>query len=517
MTFKDLKHTGLKLDQYHTLLTFLGINWKLGKGKVFEFSKETYQTILELINKYGVGNSLANYIKTQNSLKKYGLSSPNQLESKRKSSSQKLKERIKRGETFGFINIKKEERWNYKTLEEKQKDIEIKYTNLYGENWKDLSINDKSIITRTKNNTLQSSENVQQKRKNTVLKDFNNYILFEDLGYNNYFRNLMLSENILKEEDFIQNKGYNLLRKDILTADLKKVLNEKWNSFLKNCKKFSGKSKYENEIEDFLKSLNMEFSRNDYQIIKPKELDFYIPSKKVGIEFDGLFFHSSQFKSKNYHLEKTELCNSLGIRLIHIFEDSWVMKKEICKSIIKSALGIYDKKIYARKCIFKKIDFKEGREFVNKNHIQGAVNGGEYFGLYYEGNLIQIIQIGKSRFKKGEIELLRMCSLLNTQVIGGFSKLLKNQPYNNFISYVDRSLYNGIGYEKCGFRFLTYTKPNYFYIVKNIRENRIKYQKHKLSKLLTKFDNNKSEVENMKDNGYYQIFDCGNIKVAYER
>lgn len=517
MTFKDLKNTGLKIDQYHTILNFLGFDWKVGKGKIFEFSEDTYKNIKSLIDVYGVGNNLTNYIKIQNSLKKYGLESPNQLESKRKSSSQKLKEKVKNGDRFGFINLRKEERWNYKTEEEKQEELNKRNILLYGDGWKNLSTNEKSRITRIKNNTLQNSLSVQQKRKNSVLKGFENYIIFDDLGYNNYFRNLMISEGILNKKDFVYNKSYNLLRKDVLTEDLKKVLKIKWQDFLQNCKKYSGKSKFEEEIEEFLKSLKVRYSRNNYNIITPKELDFYIPSKKVAIEFNGLFFHSTQFKSKNFHLEKTELCEKQNIRLLHIFEDSWVIKKEICKSIIKSALGIYDQKIFARNCIFQKVNQKEGFDFVNQNHIQGAIKGGEYFGLYFNNELIQIIQIGKSRFKKNEIELLRMCSKLNTQIVGGFSKLLKNQPYNNFISYIDRSLYTGKGYKECGFQFVKFTTPNYYYVIKSTRENRIKYQKHKLNKILSRFDKNKTEVENMKDNGYYQIFDCGNIKVSYER
>ena len=517
MTFKDLKNTGLKLDQYHTILSFLGLDWKVGKGKIFEFSEETFTKIQNLISQYGVGKDLANYIKAQNSLKKYGLESPNQLESKRKNISQKLKDKAKTGEKFGFINIKKEDRWNFKTEEYKRNTLNTKYTNLYGENWEKLSIKDKSKITRLKNNTLQNSSNVQQKRKANVLKGFEDYILFEDLGYNNYFRSLMISEDILKEKDFIQNKGFNLFKKNVLSKNLKDTLDKKWEDFIKNCKKYSGKSKFESELENFLEKLDVKYIRNTYQIIKPKELDFYIPAKKVAIEFNGLFFHSTQFKNKNFHLDKTILCEEKNIRLIHIFEDDWILKKDICKSIIKSSLGIYDQKVFARNCTFQKVDSKLGTEFINKNHIQGVVNGGEYFGLFYNKELVQIIQIGKSRFKKNELELYRMCTKLNTQVLGGFSKLLRHQPFNNFISYVDRSLYDGKGYEKCGFKFLEFTKPNYCYIVKGVRENRIKYQKHKLSKLLRNFDINKTEVENMKNNGYYQIFDCGNMKVKYAR
>lgn len=41
-------------------------------------------------------------------------------------------------------------------------------------------------------------------------------------------------------------------------------------------------------------------------------------------------------------------------------------------------------------------------------------------------------------------------------------------------------------------------------------ESRIKYQKHKLLKLLKAFSPSLTEWENMKNNGYDRIWDCGN-------
>ena len=41
--------------------------------------------------------------------------------------------------------------------------------------------------------------------------------------------------------------------------------------------------------------------------------------------------------------------------------------------------------------------------------------------------------------------------------------------------------------------------------------NRIQFQKHKLNGLLEQFDESKSEWQNMRDNGYDRIFDCGNL------
>ena len=143
---------------------------------------------------------------------------------------------------------------------------------------------------------------------------------------------------------------------------------------------------------------------------------------------------------------------------------------------------------------------------MNENHIQGSVNSSKNFGLFYNNELVQVVSFGKSRFKKDEVELLRMSTKLNTQVVGGFSKLisfaLDYMKINNFISYIDRRLFNGKGYKSCGFKKIGESKPSYFYIMGAKRENRLKYQKHKLLKLLKNYNSELTEKENMMNNGY---------------
>ena len=57
------------------------------------------------------------------------------------------------------------------------------------------------------------------------------------------------------------------------------------------------------------------------------------------------------------------------------------------------------------------------------------------------------------------------------------------------------------------------SKPNYFYFKKDVLEieSRVKYQKHKLPNLLENFDSNLTEWENMQNNEFNRIFDCGNL------
>jgi hypothetical protein len=57
------------------------------------------------------------------------------------------------------------------------------------------------------------------------------------------------------------------------------------------------------------------------KIISPYELDIYLPEISLAIEFNGTHWHSVEFGTpKDYHLTKSILCKTKGIRLIHIYE-----------------------------------------------------------------------------------------------------------------------------------------------------------------------------------------------------
>ena len=259
--------------------------------------------------------------------------------------------------------------------------------------------------------------------------------------------------------------------------------------------------------------------------IERKEIDVYLPELKIGFEFNGLRWHSELFLDKNYHINKTKLCLKHGIRLIHIFEDDYDDKFEIIKSIISNILN-KSKRIYARDTIIKKIENNNDiKIFLNKNHLQGFVNTNINYGLFQNDELISLMTFSKTRKvlnkngKEGEYELVRFCNKIGTSVIGGASKLFKKflKDFNpkTIVSYCDISWANGNLYEKLGFKNFGLTKPNYFYIVNNKRENRIKYQKHKLVK---QGHNEKlSESEIMRKLGHYRIYNCGNEKYVFNQ
>ena len=273
----------------------------------------------------------------------------------------------------------------------------------------------------------------------------------------------------------------------------------------------------ERELYDYVFTLDSSIVSNDRTVISPKELDIYSPTHNIAIEYNGLYTHSESFKPNNYHINKTLLCNDKNIRLIHIFEDEWMYKKDIVKSRLASIFG-YSTRIYARKCSLGIISQSVCDDFLNANHIQGSINSKYRYGLFHNNMLIAVMTFGKSRFKHSEHELLRYCSILNITVIGGASKLFKyhinNTEFNEIISYADRCWSNGNLYESLGFNFESFTQPSYAYIENGIRNNRMNYQKHKLLKRGYIED---TEHKMMLNAGIYRIYDCGNYKFKWIR
>ena len=272
----------------------------------------------------------------------------------------------------------------------------------------------------------------------------------------------------------------------------------------------------EHKIYEYIKNNFPNTIANDRKILKGNELDIYIPEKNIAIEYDGLYWHSELKKDKNYHLNKTLECEKNGIRLIHIFEDEWLYKSEIWKSMLDNILGLTKNRIFARKCIVKDVSAEEASIFLKQNHIQGWCPSQIKLGLYNEDELVSIMTFGKSRHFIGnsdtEYELLRFCNKINTNVIGGASKLFKYfiKQYNpkSIVSYADRRWSVGNLYEKLGFDFIHFSKPNYYYIIGTIRKNRFNFRKSILKKKYN-CPNNMSERDFCKQQKWYRIYDCG--------
>ena len=270
-------------------------------------------------------------------------------------------------------------------------------------------------------------------------------------------------------------------------------------------------SSAEFELMDFFTDA-IKLERNTRKIISPYEIDLYLPEYKLGIEYNGAYWHSEeQGKDKHYHITKQKLAEQNNTKLIQIFDFEWQNRKEQIKGYFNSLIDKNITSIYGRKTVVREISKIESNIFVEQNHIHGAINAKYNYGLFYENELVSVLTLSKSRFtKKYDFEIIRFCTKIWFRVIGGLSKFIKfiknNLEFNTIVSYSHRRLFSGESFLKAGFVLSHKTDPGYFWANKyssNILP-RYKTQKHKLNTTLT-------ESQYMTSKDYVKVWDCGQL------
>ena len=271
-------------------------------------------------------------------------------------------------------------------------------------------------------------------------------------------------------------------------------------------------------LQSFIESLSVNYSINNRSIIKPYEIDIYIPEYNFGIEYNGSYWHSYNSQETpeeiNKHSLKHKICYDNNIKLLQINTYELEHKLAIIKSMISHKIN-QSIKLYARKCDVKIISSDMSSKFFNNNHISGNRYASVNIGLTYEDELVSCINFinhGKNW------EIIRFANKLNVAVVGGFSKLLKHfirqlDP-KQIITFSDNRYGNGAVYTKNGFELINTTKPGYIYLNKDctMAGSRIKFQKHKLVNILEYFNPLLSESQNMFINGYRRMWDAGHKK-----
>jgi len=492
-----------------------------------EIKEKIKQTNLE---KFGVEKHFQlQYIKEQikiTNLEKYGTKFPTQL--------QEIKEKIKQ------TNIKKYG-VEYGTQLEDIKN-KIKKTNLerYGTEYPTQNklikekIEQTNLIKYNVNSPIQNKEIKDKIRKSNLERYGTEYPLqnesikrkFQETsekiyGYKNPFQNEEI-KNKIKQKNFEKHRteyssqrNYTLEQLEIVNNSerLKEIYNEhvdneipveqlslKYRSsstllgkyFYKNgfkIKRFS-KSYQEKLIKLFLDELNIDYIQNDRKILNGKELDFYIPEYQLGIEVNGIYWHSEEVNKDKYNLlTKLNLCKERGINLLHFWNIEVEDKFEIVKSIIKDNLGL-NQEININGCIIQEISQEESYEFYENNHILGWISCDYNYGLYYEEELLSCIGINK--IEKG-YEIIRDCTkieyTLNNNLL--FDKLIELLCSEEIYLILDKRLFNNLKYIKYGFILEKETFPNLLYY------------------------NNKIIYQDIKDLKHKKIYDCGNLILKY--
>lgn len=294
----------------------------------------------------------------------------------------------------------------------------------------------------------------------------------------------------------------------------------------------------ESDVKNLLDKYQIECSQNKRTVISPYELDFYLPKHHIAIECNPTATHNSsksdpwngEAKDHRYHQMKTDLCEKQGIFLFHIFGWEWTNKREIIESMLRNLLGVYEQKIYARNCELREVSYNDAVMFLNENHRQGNSSSSVRLGLYYENELVSLMTFSKRRAtigseSDGEYELVRFCNKLNTQIVGGASKLFKHfvnilNP-SSVMSFSDRAHTRGHLYEVLGFQEVRRSEPGYVWVNEktDIAYNRVNTQKHNLKKFLKddSIDLSQTETQIMESHGFLKVYDSGTVTWKWSR
>ncbi|EHT1484511.1 hypothetical protein KXE51_003491 [Salmonella enterica] len=282
----------------------------------------------------------------------------------------------------------------------------------------------------------------------------------------------------------------------------------------------TGKSKIEQELFEFTKSLDPNAIQSDTSVLSGKQLDIYCPEHKLAIEFNGLYWHSEvKQPDNNYHLNKTLACEAQGIQLIHIWEDEWHNKKDVVKGLIRAKMGLQKPQSYARKYTIEEGSYQNSSAFLEQHHIQGKVQASHYLHLVDKTGNIQAVMLFTKRVHG--IELVRFAS---NNCHGAFSKLLSHaikyvlDPNQTIYSFGDRCVVSRLKnvYIQNGFVEKEILPPDYKYVVGGKRVHKFNLRKSNFSKMGYDIEG-KTEDMLASEANIDKIWGCGLIRYELQQ
>ena len=251
-----------------------------------------------------------------------------------------------------------------------------------------------------------------------------------------------------------------------------------------------GYAKSQSNLCEFVKTLDDSVVMNVYTVISPLELDLYCPRSKIAIEFNGLFWHSHMKGGKHprYHLEKTLMCETIDLRLIHVFEDEWNNKKHCVRNTLRRIFGKTRFSIDSSRCEVREVSGDVCDRFLDKWHLQGKDKISTYkYGLYFKNRLVSVMTFYKVSKKDCHV-LSRFAEIGSFRIVGGakclLQRFLEEVEPEKVMAYSDLRWYRGGFYEELGFNLRCRIEPNCWYTrdyLKRVsiynRETHFKYDK----------------------------------------
>lgn len=298
------------------------------------------------------------------------------------------------------------------------------------------------------------------------------------------------------------------------------------NGLCEECRK-SNYSKSEKELVDYIKLLGFDVREEAHIYSNPAmSADIYIPSKKIAIEYNGVFWHSDAVREDPmYHYKKYIDLKKRGITQYTVWEDDYSnpQKQPIVLKSVRRLLGVSnERQVNARDCEAILIDKFSAEKFLNDHHIQGFVGGSDYVGVVEKSTngLVAVAVFLDNGSGSRYLQLSRYATSCNVR--GGFSKIIttvekyNKDKYGGVYTFSDNLISSGNLYKTCGFSVIEELKPDYMYVYNGVRVHKFNFRKERFQKdkdLLYREGLTERQLAEL--NGIPRIYDAGKLKWLY--
>ena len=239
-------------------------------------------------------------------------------------------------------------------------------------------------------------------------------------------------------------------------------------------------SSEELELRCFISSIySGKILYNVRNIIHPYELDIFIPEKRIGIEYNGSYWHRTlpsgeSSKDQFYHVKKFHDCLSKNIHLISIFDVDWNSNcNKIKQYLVDMICDNNCINLNSDNCSLFEVNTCLSDKMYNCYHLFGSSLSDVSYGLFYNNNLVSCMSFCKEIVDNKLIWILtRFVEKQGYKIQGGYKKILmhfekfhKPRTLKCFSNndYYDCNLLHSLGFCSCNDE----NKDNYYWFYNN--------------------------------------------------
>jgi hypothetical protein len=248
-------------------------------------------------------------------------------------------------------------------------------------------------------------------------------------------------------------------------------------------------SKMEKEIFDFITSkIDKDLIKTkDRSILRNREIDILIESYGLGIEYNGIYWHSEKYgKTKKYHLDKLERMNENGFELIQICEDEYLNNKEaVYSKLLRTFNTINDLKSSIENFYVKEISKEDAKCFINRYDVEPYTMSSLCYGGYDSKTDELVVVMSLLKDKDGVWNITRYSTkteMNENSIANGIIQMFidnHKKEINELRIFIDRmwATCDESLFQDLDFSLVETTKPEYLYAFRGQRLTSYEYKK----------------------------------------